>query len=51
RFLDGEIRFPDIARICAAALEAIPPGPANRLEEVLAADARARTFASSPILC
>ncbi|MBI3820985.1 MAG: 1-deoxy-D-xylulose-5-phosphate reductoisomerase [Planctomycetes bacterium] len=47
RFLDGSIRFPDIARICEAALREIPIQRADTLAAVFAADARARDFARS----
>ena len=42
RFLDGEIRFGEIARIIDDVLAATRPGDARSLESVLAADAEAR---------
>ena len=41
-FLDGRIRFPDIARAIAAALDACGEGPAGSRDAVLAADGAAR---------
>jgi 1-deoxy-D-xylulose-5-phosphate reductoisomerase len=44
-FLAGEIRFPEIARLIEQTLSALAPEPAESLEGVLAADARARDYA------
>ncbi|WP_028239542.1 1-deoxy-D-xylulose-5-phosphate reductoisomerase [Stutzerimonas azotifigens] len=44
-FLDRHIRFTEIATIIADVLGADPGGPAASLEDVLAADARARALA------
>ena len=43
-FLDGALPYAEIPALCAAALEAMPPLPADSLEDVLAADAWARRF-------
>lgn len=50
-FLDGAIRFPDIVRTVAAAVEAAEQWRAepNSLEEVLAADTWAREFAAARV--
>ncbi|WP_051406863.1 1-deoxy-D-xylulose-5-phosphate reductoisomerase [Nocardia sp. CNY236] len=50
-FLDGAIRFPDIVRTVAAAVEAAVQWRTepDSLDEVLAADAWARTFAASHV--
>lgn len=42
RFLRDQIRFLEIADLVAAALEDVPAGPADTLEQVLEADAAAR---------
>lgn len=44
-FLDGHIRFTEIAEVVAAALAAVPVRRADSLEAVLAADAEARDSA------
>ncbi len=44
-FLAGEIRFPAIAAIIEQTLSALAPEPAESLEGILAADARARDYA------
>jgi 1-deoxy-D-xylulose-5-phosphate reductoisomerase len=44
-FLDGRIRFPEIAAVVAAALKQMLPGEAACVEEVVAADAAARQLA------
>ena len=44
-FLDGAIRFPDIAAVVEQALERVPAEPAASLEQVREADARARRAA------
>jgi 1-deoxy-D-xylulose-5-phosphate reductoisomerase len=44
-FLDGRIRFGDIARIICGALEGVAPRPATSLEGVLEADREARRCA------
>jgi len=44
-FLDGAIRFPDIAAVVEQALERVPAEPASSLEQVRDADARARRAA------
>ena len=45
RFLDGHIRFTDIARLVAAALEDHRGGSELSLDDILTADAEARRFA------
>jgi len=47
RFLAGEIAFPEIARLCSEALDAVAIAPAARLDAIWGADARARAFAQS----
>jgi 1-deoxy-D-xylulose-5-phosphate reductoisomerase len=47
RFLAGEISFPEIARLCAEALEQVPRTAVRSLEQVWEADARGRAFASA----
>ncbi len=49
RFLDGEIRFPDIARLCAEALASLVEPECSSLEDVHRADERAREFVRSRI--
>jgi 1-deoxy-D-xylulose-5-phosphate reductoisomerase len=44
-FLDGQLRFTDIAPVIAAALDALPAVNLESLADVLAADAAARDFA------
>ena len=44
-FLAGEIRFPAIAAMIEQTLSALAPEPAESLEGILAADARARDYA------
>ena len=41
-FLDGQIRFTDIAPACAEALDRVPARPAATLDDALAADAQSR---------
>ncbi|TCO83715.1 1-deoxy-D-xylulose 5-phosphate reductoisomerase [Plasticicumulans lactativorans] len=48
-FLDGAIRFTDIARTIAGVLDRLNCTPADGLEAVLAADARARAAAATVI--
>src|SRR5262245_23132380 len=48
-FLEGRIGFMDIPRVVGAALEAVPPEPADDLAVVLGADARAREAAQAAI--
>jgi 1-deoxy-D-xylulose-5-phosphate reductoisomerase len=48
-FLAERIGFLDIARVVEAALEAVPPRPADTLDAVLDADARARAAAEAAI--
>ncbi len=43
-FLDGRIRFTDIAALISDALDAVTPGPARGLEDLVAVDEEARTF-------
>jgi 1-deoxy-D-xylulose-5-phosphate reductoisomerase len=43
-FLDGRIRYTDIAAACADALARVPAGFGSTLEDALAADAKARSF-------
>ena len=45
RFLAGEIRYTDIVRLVAAAVDAAPPLPCDSLENILAADAAGRKLA------
>lgn len=45
-FLNGRIRFPDIAGLIDATLTALPVQPADSLERILAADAEARDYAT-----
>jgi len=44
-FLDGRIRFPEIADTVAAALEQVEGAPARDLADLVAADAEARRAA------
>lgn len=46
RFLEGELRFPHIAEVVEATLQAVPGEAADTLEAVLAADAAARARAT-----
>lgn len=48
-FLDGQIRFPEIAAVIEAVLERIPTRPASSLEAILAADAEARQLATEEV--
>jgi 1-deoxy-D-xylulose-5-phosphate reductoisomerase len=48
-FVGGRIRFGDIAGIIASTLDAVPPGEAASIEDVLQAEERARTEAGSVI--
>jgi 1-deoxy-D-xylulose-5-phosphate reductoisomerase len=48
-FLKKEIGFLDIAGVVEAALEAVHPAPADVLEAVIEADARARSAAAEAI--
>jgi 1-deoxy-D-xylulose-5-phosphate reductoisomerase len=48
-FLGGRIGFMDIPRVVGGALEAVPAAPADALEAVLGADARARAAARDAI--
>ena len=45
RFLAGEIRYTDITRLVAAAVDAAPDLPCDSLENILAADAAGRKLA------
>jgi 1-deoxy-D-xylulose-5-phosphate reductoisomerase len=45
-FLEGRIRFTEIAEVVERALEAVPDGPGDSLEAVMAADAEARAVAA-----
>ena len=47
RFLNGEIKFTDIARVNARALESCAQEPGDTLEDLQAADARARKMAAN----
>ena len=49
-FLDDRIGFMDIPRVVAGALEAVPAGPADTLDGVVEADARARAAAGAAIV-
>lgn len=51
RFLAGELRFPDIARVTAGALDAFAELPGTNLDELLEADARARRFVREYTAC
>ena len=44
-FLEGRIRYTDIAPACAEALARLPVRPVNSLDDALAADAEARSVA------
>ena len=46
-FLDGAIRFTDIATACAETLARVPARPANSFDDALAADEEARRVAAS----
>jgi 1-deoxy-D-xylulose-5-phosphate reductoisomerase len=48
-FLDERIGFMDVPRVVAAALEAVPAEPADALDAVLGADARARDAARDAV--
>jgi 1-deoxy-D-xylulose-5-phosphate reductoisomerase len=48
-FLDGELRWPDIAHTCADALDAFEPVALDSVEDVVANDAAARRVARSII--
>ena len=44
-FLEGRIRYTDIATVCAETLERVPPAPVAALDDALAADREARAAA------
>ena len=46
-FLDGAVRYTDIAAACAATLAKVPARAANSFDDALAADAEARCVATS----
>jgi 1-deoxy-D-xylulose-5-phosphate reductoisomerase len=46
-FLDGAIRFTDIAAVCAVTLARVPARPASSFEDALAADGEARRVAAA----
>ncbi|HEU0305292.1 MAG TPA: 1-deoxy-D-xylulose-5-phosphate reductoisomerase [Gaiellaceae bacterium] len=48
-FLQGRIRFPEIAEIVAASLASLDLSPARDVEELTAADAQARAFAEGAL--
>ena len=48
-FLNGEIGFLDLNRLCSDALDQMPDLPANSLEQILAADQWARTHTQAQI--
>lgn len=48
-FLQEQIKFTDIARICAEVLAAIPPQQLNSIPEVLSLDAEARALATQQV--
>lgn len=48
-FLEGRMGFMDIPRVVSAALDAVPRGPADALEAVQDADARAREAARAAV--
>ena len=48
-FLDGRLGFTAIAAVVDATLQALPAGPADRLDAILAADAAARRIAQSQV--
>ena len=48
-FLAGRVRWPHIAEICDAALQRYEPGPDVTVDDIVAADARARMVAATVI--
>lgn len=48
-FLDGRLRWPQIAEVCDAALQRFEAGPHGTVDDIIAADARARAVASNVI--
>jgi len=48
-FLDGRLRWPQIAEVCDAALQRFEAGPHGAADDIIAADARARAVASNVI--
>lgn len=48
-FLDGRLRWPQIAEVCDAALQRHEAGPHGSVDDIIAADARARAVASTVI--
>ncbi|MEO8344713.1 MAG: 1-deoxy-D-xylulose-5-phosphate reductoisomerase [Betaproteobacteria bacterium] len=46
-FLDGAIRFTDIANVCAATLDRLPTRPARSFDDALDADGEARKVAAA----
>jgi 1-deoxy-D-xylulose-5-phosphate reductoisomerase len=48
-FLDGRLRWPQIAEVCDAALQRFEAGPHGAVDDIIAADARARAVASNVI--
>jgi 1-deoxy-D-xylulose-5-phosphate reductoisomerase len=48
-FLEGRLAFREIVPLGRAALDAYPGGPAGSLDEILAADRFARTYARAEI--
>ncbi|MEX0847269.1 MAG: 1-deoxy-D-xylulose-5-phosphate reductoisomerase [Ilumatobacteraceae bacterium] len=48
-FLDGRLRWPQIAEVCDAALQRYEAGPHGSVADIIAADARARAVASHVI--
>ncbi len=48
-FLAGRLRWPQIAEVCDAALQRYEPGPDTTVDDIIAADHRARDVASAVI--
>jgi 1-deoxy-D-xylulose-5-phosphate reductoisomerase len=48
-FLAGRLRWPQIAEVCDAALQRYEPGPDSTVDDIIAADHRARDVASAAI--
>ena len=49
-FLAGRLRFTGIAEVIAETLEAVPARPAEGLDEIMEADARARREAQARVM-
>ncbi len=48
-FLDGGVRFPEMADVVEGTLETVPPVPIESIDDVLEADARAREAAAARV--